>query len=99
MYNKTTWMALNVVAHYIVYSTLIFRAYVLAGLNYLIWRSKTEDLGFGGLTVSGSDIGLNLGAGIEYALAAGFLFFELKYVLTAYNQLVLAVGYRHRLSR
>ncbi|MFK7846426.1 MAG: outer membrane beta-barrel protein [Rhodothermales bacterium] len=93
-----TLFTLNVMAHYVVFTTLIFRAYVLAGLNYAVFRFKSEGEFISGSS-SSSEIGLNLGGGIEYALAAGFLFLELKYILSDFDQLVLAVGYRHVLGR
>lgn len=93
-----TLFTLNVVAHYVVFTTLIFRAYVLAGLNYAVFRFKSEGEFISGSS-SSSELGLNLGGGIEYALATGFLFLELKYILSDFDQLVLAIGYRHLLGR
>ncbi len=89
---------LNVMAHYVVFSTLILRAYLLAGLNYAVFRFKSEGNGFSA-TSSSSEIGLNIAGGIEYALVTGLLFLELKYILGNFDQLVLAAGYRHRLGR
>lgn len=97
---KTTasFYTLNVVAHYMLYTSIIMRAYVLGGLNYAIFRFKTKGNGFNESS-SSSEIGLNIGGGIEYALAVGFLFAELKYILGDADQLVIAAGYRHRLGR
>lgn len=95
---KQTLITLNVVAHYVVFSTLILRAYVLAGLNYAIFRSKTSGE-IGSFSDSSSEIGLNLGGGIEYALAAGLLYLELKYIISNFDQLVISVGYRHKLGQ
>ena len=44
-----------------------------------------------------ASLGLNLGGGIEFALVAGVIFLELKYILGNADQLVAAFGYRHRL--
>ncbi len=93
-----TLITLNVMAHYVLYTSVIMRAYALAGLNYALFRFKSEGTGFD-MSDSSSEIGLNLGGGIEYALATGFLFLELKYILSEFDQLVLAVGYRHVLGQ
>lgn len=93
-----TLITLNVVAHYVLYTSVIMRAYALAGLNYALFRFKSEGEGFSG-SDSSSELGLNIGGGIEYALASGFLFLELKYILSEFDQLVLAVGYRHIMGR
>lgn len=96
---KTTasFYTLNVVAHYMLYTSLVMRAYALGGLNYAIFRVKTKGNGFNE-SGSSSEIGLNIGGGIEYALAVGFLFAELKYILGDADQLVIAAGYRHRIG-
>lgn len=93
-----TLITLNVMAHYVLYTSVIMRAYALAGLNYALFRFKSEGTGFDGSDTS-SELGLNLGGGIEYALASGFLFLELKYILSEFDQLVLAIGYRHVLGQ
>ncbi|MEM8489120.1 MAG: hypothetical protein AAF564_26475 [Bacteroidota bacterium] len=93
-----TLITLNVVAHYVFYTSVIMRAYGLAGLNYALFRFKSEGTGFDGSDTS-SELGLNIGGGIEYALATGFLFLELKYILSEFDQLVLAIGYRHVLGQ
>ena len=91
------FITLNVMMHYVVFTTIIFRAYVLAGLNYALFRDKVKN-SVGSETFSSSELGLNLGGGIENALSAGLLFLELKYIVSAFDQLVLAVGYRHKLG-
>lgn len=93
-----TLITLNVMAHYVLYTSVIMRAYALAGLNYALFRFKSEGTGFDGSDTS-SELGLNLGGGIEYALASGFLFLELKYIISEFDQLVLAIGYRHVLGQ
>ena len=92
-----TFMAVNVLAHYIFYKSLAFRAYVLAGLLLAIERVKfSSDFGSG--NESFTEIGFNVGAGVEYALATGFLYLELMYSRAFFGQVVLALGYRHILG-
>ena len=96
---KTTasFYTLNVMAHYIFFTTLTMRAYALAGLNFAIFGFKTSGGGVS-FSDSSSELGLNVGAGLEFALAAGFLYLELKYILGQADQLVAAAGYRIRLG-
>ncbi len=93
-----TTFTLNVVAHYVFYSSLILRTYALGGLNYAVFRSKTSGE-IGNFSDSTSEIGLNLGGGLEYVLARGLLYLELKYIISDADQLVLALGYRHKLGQ
>jgi opacity protein-like surface antigen len=93
--STATWMAFNINAHYILFTAIAMRAYVLAGLNFALFRFKVSGGGFS-VSDSTSEIGLNLGGGIEYALAVGFLFAELKYIIGEFDQLVIAAGYRYR---
>ncbi len=92
-----TFMTVNVLAHYIFYNSLAFRTYVIAGLLLAIERVKfSSDFGSG--NESFTEIGFNLGAGIEYALATGFLYLEVMYSRAFFGQVVLALGYRHVLG-
>lgn len=93
-----SFFTLNVMAHYIFYTAVIFRAYALTGLNYALFRNK-YDGSLGSESSSSSELGLNLGVGIEYALATGFLFLELKYIISEFNRGVIGVGYRFMLGQ
>ncbi|TCO07916.1 outer membrane beta-barrel protein [Natronoflexus pectinivorans] len=78
----TSW-ALNGDVHYTFAGDEELNFYGLAGLNYSKLSSS-----FGGLSVSSSEIGLNLGAGANM----GMFFGEIKYETTWTGQLVLSVG-------
>lgn len=74
-----------------------FGAYAIAGLD--IARVSVDlDLGaFGGdASSSSTEIGLNLGIGAEYAVVPNVeLFGEIKYVISDYDQAVIALGARY----
>ena len=93
-----TLFALNVLAHYILYTSAVMRAYALGGLNLAIFRFKSSGSGLS-ISDSSSELGLKIGGGIEYALAAGFLFLELSYAISNFDQLVVAAGYRIPIGR
>jgi len=74
-----------------------FGAYGIAGLD-IARVSLDLDLGdFGGdASTSSTEIGLNLGIGAEYAVVPNVeLFGEIKYVISDYDQAVLALGARY----
>ena len=91
-----TFFTLNVLAHYYFFANETLRAYALGGLNFAISRVKVRGGGASN-SDSASELGLNLGGGLEFALAAGFLYLELKYILGEFDQLVLGGGYRFRI--
>ncbi len=68
-------------------------AYGLGGLNFLNVSAKFESGGSSD-TSSDSEVGLNLGAGLEYGLDFADLFGELKFVFGDADQLNLGVGLR-----
>jgi outer membrane immunogenic protein len=73
-----------------------FGAYGIAGLD-IAHGSVDIDLGpLGDESTSSTDIGLNLGIGAEYAVTENVeLFAEVKYVISDYDQAVLAIGGRY----
>lgn len=85
-----TWFEINANGHYIFTEEDALLAYGLAGLNF---ASFSYDLGQFG-KVSDTEVGLNIGAGIEYNLDFAFLYGELKYALSSADQLVLSAGLR-----
>ncbi|MFH5832435.1 outer membrane beta-barrel protein [Halalkalibaculum sp. DA3122] len=91
-FKQTVW-ELNFNGNYIFHSEEELLLYGLGGLNI---TSISFDQSSQGFTASGSDseVGLNLGGGLEYGLNFGDLFAELKYVLSDADQLVLGAGVR-----
>lgn len=79
--------------NYIFHREDLWMAYAIAGLNIFTynWDSDVE-----GVDDSESELGLNLGAGIEYARSFGNLFGELKLAGIGgdANQVVLGAGVR-----
>jgi outer membrane protein X len=94
---KTNWMALNILGRYVIYQSALMHAYVLAGLNFTIFRVKVEGLGQS-QSDSSSKLGLDLGGGLAYAIGFALLYAELSYVLGDADQLVLAAGLRFPLG-
>lgn len=90
-----TWWELNLNGNYMFYvdDTQGLAAYALGGLNIATLRSKWEG-SFGDDTESNTEVGLNIGAGVEYALDFADLFGELKFVLGDADQLNIGVGLR-----
>ena len=90
-----TWWELNLNGNYMLTSNeeTGFQAYGLAGLNYLNVNVETDSQ-FGNVSASDSEVGLNVGAGLEYAIGFGDLFAEAKYVLGSADQLNIGGGVR-----
>lgn len=97
-------LGVNINAHYIFYNKEELTAYGLGGLNIAVVTIDTPSQtvpGFG--TFGGSDseteVGLNLGGGIEYMLDFVDLFGEAKFggLASDADQFVLAVGLRFAL--
>lgn len=88
---KTNYFAINLNGNYIFYNEDELMAYGLAGINILSISTSV-----GGTSDSASETGLNLGAGLEYALDFGSLFGELKFAGIGgdADQLVLGAGVR-----
>ncbi|HLR25787.1 MAG TPA: outer membrane beta-barrel protein [Fodinibius sp.] len=92
--NEVNNYAIDINGNYIFYREEQLMAYGLAGLNVLIWTIDTDLPD--GADESGSELGLNLGAGIEYSLDFANLFGELKYAGIGGNadQIVIGAGLR-----
>ncbi|MBT0606704.1 outer membrane protein [Aequorivita echinoideorum] len=89
---KLNWWELNGDVHYTVLPTESVNLYALAGLNYTHVSVEIDGFDFGS---EGSDgnIGLNLGAGVDFNLDGNILpFAELKYVIMDPGQLVVSGG-------
>lgn len=79
----------NINAHYVFHDEDELTAYGIGGINYLRVSSS-----FQGFSASGSEIGLNIGAGLEYDLEFANLFAEAKFAISSFDQLVIASGLR-----
>src|SRR5690554_5654464 len=94
---KSSMWELNANGNYIFFADADqgMLAYALAGLNFTTLKTSVD--GFGP-QIDGSDsnteVGLNIGAGMEYNLDFANLFGEIKYVLGDYDQLNIGVGLR-----
>jgi len=89
-----TWFEFNANGHYIFVTEEELIAYALAGLNFASFSFDVPGLG----EVSETEVGLNIGAGLEYALNFAVLYAELKYALSSADQLVLSAGLRFRIN-
>lgn len=87
-----TWFEIDFNGNYIFYSEEEMDFYGLAGLNFLIASFNPDQ----GDSDSDSELGLNLGAGIEYHVDFGSIFGELKFAGVGgdADQLVLGAGVR-----
>ncbi|MBD3615615.1 MAG: hypothetical protein HUJ22_03505 [Gracilimonas sp.] len=94
-----TWWELNANANYIFHADEEqgLTAYALGGLNFMTVKSKFDD-GTNTASASNSEVGLNLGAGLEYGVGFGDLFGELKYVIGDADQLNIGAGVRFPLG-
>lgn len=92
---KSQFTGINFDGNYFFYRENELSAYGLAGINIL--RGKVE---VNNDSKTDSEVGLNLGAGLEYALDFGNLFGELKFAGLGgdADQLVLGAGVRFNLS-
>ena len=84
--------------HYIFSTSETLMAYALAGLHIGIYEADigVDLLGLG--SVSDTAVGLNAGAGVEYATSPGYLYGEAKIVLGGYSDFVISGGFRFPLG-
>lgn len=96
------WNEFNINLHYYYpVSEGIFSPYALMGLNTTFWGIKYEDrAGFGESENSDSEIGLNLGGGVDFNLNENFKpFFEVKYLMIEdLNQGEITFGLKYFLN-
>lgn len=85
----TAW-ELNLNGNYVFTDDGEFMAYALSGINY---ARQSFDMGQFG-SFSNSEIGLNIGAGLEYDVDFARLTAEVKYALSSLDQLVISAGLR-----
>lgn len=97
------WFEFNANVHYIFFEDESMNAYGLAGINYASLTIETPSITIPGLgTIGGgsateSEIGLNLGIGAMLDLDFAWLYGEVKYNVSDFDQLVIAVGLRFAL--
>lgn len=95
---KVSLFAINVNGHYLLVDTETITFYPIAGINLGFVSTEIEGIGseFSAFVGDdGTEIGLNIGAGLEYTLEfGGRVFGELTYALGGFEQLVIAAGVR-----
>lgn len=94
---NVNWFSVDLNGHYFLYSEDQLDIYGLAGLNILIQSVNYDNNQFD--DTSNSEVGLNIGGGVEYALDFADLFGELKLAGLGgdADQLVLGAGLRFNL--
>jgi opacity protein-like surface antigen len=80
---------LNLNGNYIFTQDDAMTIYGLAGINYAR-QSVSSEWG----SWSNSEVGLNIGAGLEYDLGFATIAPEIKYALSTFDQLVVSAGLR-----
>ena len=89
------WFEFNANGHYKFVAEDDMSVYALAGLNYTSLSVDVPNFGgFGGGSVSSSEIGLNLGGGAEFNVDFALIYAELKYVVSNADQLGISGGLR-----
>ncbi len=94
--NYTKWSMLDLDGHYVFSSDESILFYGLAGLNFTFWKVELASV-YGSyvdyLDASGTEVGLNLGAGGRYALSDKLhLTGEVKYTIGGFGFLTLGAG-------
>lgn len=85
-----TFWELNLNGNYLFVNDDDMNIYAIAGLNYA--RQSFDAGQFG--SMSNSELGLNVGAGLEYDLGFASIAPEIKYALSSLDQLVISAGLR-----
>jgi opacity protein-like surface antigen len=89
------WFEFNANGHYLFQDDEDLALYGLGGLNLTrVSVDFPENQFFGGGSVSDSEIGLNVGAGLEYGVGFGNLYAEAKYVISSADHLAITGGVR-----
>ena len=99
-FNKTEgvvtnkWNALNIDGHYFFELDQLWTFYPLFGINFSTVSEKVNDI-----TFSNSNVGINLGIGLEYNFDRRLSGFgEIKYVLSEADQLVISLGLLYQIN-
>ena len=89
------WFEFNANGHYLFQDEDDLKFYGLGGINFTrVSIDFPENQFFGGGSVSDTEVGLNVGAGLEYGLGFGNLYAEAKYVLSSADHLTVTGGLR-----
>lgn len=96
---NNTALEININGQYVFYNEMELTAYGLGGLSIGYFKSKWDSpiAGFDG-SVDDTEVGLNLGAGLEYALGGIDAFGELKFTIGGFEQAVFSAGLRFPLG-
>ncbi len=93
--NKVSWWEVNLNVNYIVVDAEEFGLYALGGINILNRNFDRDILNIDPLfDESQTDIGLNIGGGVDYNIGFGLLYGEFKYVIADFSRLVISAGAR-----
>ena len=100
---KTNLFAINFNGHYMLVSSDQLILYGIGGINIGIVSIDIDGPGSQFIDLvntsdSDTEIGLNIGGGVEYGVEFGRIYAELKYVLGGFDQLVIGAGVRIPLS-
>jgi hypothetical protein len=95
-HNYTNWSMLDLDGHYVFSSDDSKAFYGLAGLNFTFWKihiPSVHEAYLDNWDASGTEVGLNLGAGGRYSLSDKInLVGELKYTIGGFGFLTLGAG-------
>lgn len=87
-----TLIEVNANAQYYFVEEYTFGVYGLAGLHYSHSKLSIDVPGGGSMSSSGSDFGVNLGAGINFNAGGVTPFAELRYLVMDGSQLMVGAG-------
>ena len=95
--SKTTVLAFNLNAHYILNSRAreSYRLYLLAGAHVSAWNIKDDHIEIArtvDFNVYKFVPGANIGAGMQFPIGGAIFFAEAKYIIAKTNQLVFTPG-------
>ena len=85
-------VTLNLLGHYLLLNQEAFLVYGLGGLN--IAFSNLDNVNIPGVESTDTDLGLNLGGGVEFFQSFGRIFAEFTFTIGGVDQGMLAAGVR-----
>jgi outer membrane immunogenic protein len=95
---KVSYWEINGDFHYYLLSEDAVSVYGLAGLNLFSVKVKFDDSAFSNAEYSDSELGVNLGVGLNFNVGNVLPFAELKYVLGDVDQAVILLGVKFPIS-